>query len=104
MTLVCVNCSVELRPVKTGQPIESMCTTGSYQLFSADRYQCPGCGFEVVSGMNAPIEHAHNWGSYSGWLRTFAQRGNQVLRFWMNLKEKQQYEDLQKQASSESRV
>jgi len=50
--LVCVKCEVELRPEKNGVvvPVMFMENTKVYEIYRADKWMCPKCGYEVVAG------------------------------------------------------
>lgn len=48
MRPVCVNCSVEMRCHKNGQPVVS-----GNGLYHGDVYECPDCKFRVVSGFSS---------------------------------------------------
>jgi len=41
---------MELRPEKNGFGVLDVARFGPYQLWDADLWKCPGCGFEVVLG------------------------------------------------------
>jgi len=56
---VCVKCGVEMRPERNGVGILDMADYGPYQIWDADKYKCPECGYEIVVGFgcNAIAEH-----------------------------------------------
>lgn len=49
---VCVKCQLEFRCVKNG--VSAVFMSGNppqpYQIFDSDKWQCPKCGFEILSG------------------------------------------------------
>ena len=47
---VCVKCCCELRPEKNGFGVLDMNDNGPYELWDADMWKCPKCGYEVVGG------------------------------------------------------
>src|ERR1039458_5610600 len=48
---VCVKCHTEMRCEKNGVGVLDMSSNEQpYQLWEADKFKCPGCGFEVVVG------------------------------------------------------
>ncbi len=57
---VCVKCQRFMRIEKNGVTVEEQTEVGEpYKLWDADKYRCPACGFEVISGFGrGPIaEH-----------------------------------------------
>lgn len=59
MRPACVSCQCEMRCSKTGATIVIMSGGKPYQLWQADIFQCPGCGFEAVTGWaEKPITHS----------------------------------------------
>ena len=48
---VCVACNRFMRIEKNGVTVEELMDDGSpYKLWDADKYKCPSCGHEVISG------------------------------------------------------
>lgn len=47
---VCVKCNCELRPERNGVGILDMNDNGAYELWDADMWKCPTCGYLVVGG------------------------------------------------------
>ncbi len=56
---VCVSCEVEMRPEKNDVCLVDLLANGDqYQIWSADKWKCPKCGYEVVEGFGArPFLH-----------------------------------------------
>lgn len=56
---VCVKCGVEMRPETNGVGLLDMADFGPYQIWDADKYKCPTCGYEIVVGFGqaAIAEH-----------------------------------------------
>jgi hypothetical protein len=54
MEPVCVKCSVEMRCKKNGVTAAGS-TVPNYQR-SGDKYYCPECGFEIVTGFRDAFE------------------------------------------------
>jgi len=53
---VCRKCQCELRPEKNSVGLLDMADFGPYELFDADLWKCPKCGYEVIGGFgNGPI-------------------------------------------------
>ena len=50
--IACATCALELRIVNTGAVSAEMFQGNSriYRLWSTDKWKCPGCGFQVLSG------------------------------------------------------
>ena len=62
---ICINCAMEMRCIKTGAVIELLASFGSYELWHADVYECPGCNAQVVppqSFAHAPVGQHHEQG------------------------------------------
>jgi hypothetical protein len=58
--LVCVKCQVELRPELNGfKVVEMMSDDRPYKIWDSDKWKCPECGFEVVSGFGYNAEKEH---------------------------------------------
>lgn len=58
MRPVCCKCHLEMRPDKNGVAVEVMASFGSFKLIQADRYKCPGCGVQIITGFaRVGIEH-----------------------------------------------
>jgi len=99
---VCVQCQVEFRPVKCGIAAEAMATFGSYQLFMADLYQCPGCGISIVHEFSTEPIAEHFQENYT---RNVEARsaGRPHVQYWRNLEEKRRYER-EREAERDSRL
>ena len=58
---ICVKCEVEFKPFENGVIVAEMFqnNTALYRLWSADLWQCPKCGYQIVSGYgnHAYAEH-----------------------------------------------
>ena len=59
MRPVCVECQIEMEPLKNGVTVELMTASEGYQKWMADSHRCPGCGHEIVAnfGRQALAEH-----------------------------------------------
>lgn len=47
---ICVKCQVEYRPKTNGINVELMADFGSFELYKADKVECPGCGHQIITG------------------------------------------------------
>jgi transposase-like protein len=57
---VCKKCHVEFRPETNGVGVLDLNERGEpYELFDADLWKCPSCGFEVVGGFGYGAVSAH---------------------------------------------
>ncbi len=56
---VCVSCQREMRPEQNGVGCLDMADFGPYKLWDSDKWKCPSCGYEILSGFGqGPIsEH-----------------------------------------------
>ena len=48
--VTCGSCQVPLRPEKNGETVEMTSNGRLYYIISADRWKCPICGHEVLTG------------------------------------------------------
>ena len=73
-----------MRCAKTGVDVElMMAAEAPYQIWSGDVFECPGCGFRVVSGFGGkPVAEHFQTQRYA----TFAK--SVFLRFWESLADK----------------
>ena len=58
--LLCVACERWLHVVKNSVTVEEQLADGSpYKLWDADLYECPRCGFQIISGFGRSplVEH-----------------------------------------------
>jgi hypothetical protein len=60
--VVCVKCEIAFRVKKNGVILAVTFNNGKlYELYSADLWQCPKCGFEVVAGIaHDPFANHYN--------------------------------------------
>lgn len=89
MVIVCTKCELQMRPAKTGQPVELMTTDGPYQFSMGDKYACPGCGVEVISGLGKPIAE-HYQPAYEVTRESFIATDGPLVRYWSNQREKRE--------------
>lgn len=56
---VCVKCQVEMRCKESGVGCLDMANFGPYKLWDSDLYECPKCGYQVLTGFgdHAISEH-----------------------------------------------
>lgn len=87
--IACVRCELAYATVKVGASVETMTTSGPYQLYAADILQCPGCGHRIARTANQPhAEHFQpDYHEKVEQLRTFGE----VPRAWATAKEKETY-------------
>jgi len=61
MKTICVKCEVEYKIVKNGNPVIEMFSNPPqpYKIWSADKWQCPICYHQIISGFafNPIAEH-----------------------------------------------
>ena len=50
---VCAACQVEMHPEKNGVGVLDMADYGPVNLWDADLWECPKCGFQIVSGFGS---------------------------------------------------
>ena len=56
---VCVKCQVEMRPETNGVGVLDMASFGPYKIWDADKWQCPGCKYEIVVGFGSQALAEH---------------------------------------------
>lgn len=96
MNFACPKCQLKLRPKKTGVALEAMSTWGSYQLWMADLWHCPGCGLEIAAGFGSAGQQpvAEHWQpDYEDKLALYKP----AARFWANEQERKRYEEQEQQ-------
>jgi hypothetical protein len=86
--IICVKCELQYQPVKIGAAVQTMTEDGPYQLFSADRLECPGCGHAIARSAADPIAEHFQGQVFRDWADGYAQRG-ELMRSWATLKEKE---------------
>jgi F0F1-type ATP synthase beta subunit len=73
--LVCVPCGTFMRVAKNGVTVEEQMEDGSpYKLWDADKYKCPACGHEVMSGFGREPLAEHYQPTYQAHRAAFAAR------------------------------
>ncbi|GAC1495738.1 MAG: hypothetical protein NVS1B6_00150 [Steroidobacteraceae bacterium] len=85
MPPICVNCKVDFRRKKSGIGNERMAGSEPYQLFSADLWECPGCGFPLISGFGQMTVTEHYQDNY---MRIRATYGDDLYRSWNTLQDR----------------
>ena len=60
---VCVKCKVELIPDKNGVKVVDMFLKNQspYQIWDADRWICPECGIQIITGFGKAPLYQHFW-------------------------------------------
>jgi hypothetical protein len=93
---VCFACQVRMVCAKTGVAVELMASAEPYQIFNADLFECPACGFKVVSSFGkTPIAEHFQRERYAEFLKGVA------LRFWSTLAEKAEFTSARRRERSE---
>lgn len=87
---VCAKCQIELRPLTNGIVALSMTTTGPYEIYSADLWHCPGCGWQGVFGASPQPTARHHDVGFDKLLET-AERNRTVIPYWLNRREQNEY-------------
>lgn len=78
---VCVKCQVELRPEKTGVTLVDMFQKPPkpYSIWSADKWKCPICGYEVVIGFGASPLYVHSDDKFKEMLKKAKESSKSVI-------------------------
>ncbi len=68
--LVCVQCELEYKIAVTGNyVIEMFCDPPEpYKIFNGDRWECPGCGHQIIAGFALDPLAEHFQDKFSGLL------------------------------------
>lgn len=93
MRIACPECQLELQVKRNSVGVESMDDRGSYQYFSADLWQCPSCGFEILAGFGTkPIVEHYDKPRYERFVATDRAHNVPVFKVWANQEEKTRFE------------
>ncbi len=84
---ICVKCQIELRAHENGIVALSMATFGPYELYLADIWRCPQCGWQGIFSNADPFSARHQDADFESVLDK-AERTQTVVRFWLNQNEK----------------
>ena len=77
--LVCTKCETELYPKKNEVYVVETASFGPYKLWSADLWECKGCGFQIVSGFgNNPIAEHYQRG-FAELLKNLEESGSTIF-------------------------
>ena len=79
--LVCVKCEVELRPELNGvKVVELFCSNKMpYKVWNTDKWKCPKCGYEIISGFgNGPLME-HWQGDIESFIRDLREAGKEIV-------------------------
>ena len=87
---ICVSCQIEMEPVKNCVVVEIMAGADGYQKIMADKFGCPNCKVEIVTGFaRTPLaEH---------WQPGYAD-GTVDLKAWRSLRDQQIYDTARAEA------
>jgi hypothetical protein len=86
-TPICVTCQVAFRIETTGIAAELMVADVSYQLWSADKWECPSCHFKILSGFGMQPFSEHFQAHYALALEQESQHG--LVRYWGSVEDRQ---------------
>lgn len=84
---VCVNCQIELRPATNGVVAISMASFGECEMYEADLWMCPSCGWKGMLGFASEPFARHHDPDFAKRLAD-AERDRVCIRYWLNGKEK----------------
>jgi hypothetical protein len=92
--ITCVKCELQYQTAKIGAAVQTMTADGRpYQLFAADRLECPGCGHSIARTANFHMaEHFEH--SFSAFAARF-ERQAILMRAWATPTEKAKAEGRQ---------
>lgn len=69
---VCAACQVEMHPERSGVGILDMADYGPVELWDADLWECPKCGFQIVSGFgNKPISRHYEGETFERLVKSY---------------------------------
>lgn len=84
---VCVKCQIELRPHENGIVALSMASFGAYELYEADVWHCPQCGWKGILDFAAKPFAQHHEPDFEQVLAN-VEVARTVVRFWQNAQQK----------------
>ncbi len=90
---ICVDCQIDMMPLKNNFVVEIMAGAEPYQKVAADKFGCPNCNIEVVVGF-APKPLAESWQAHYG-----VEKAD--LRAWCTLKDKATFDKRQTDSVAE---
>ncbi len=84
MKIICIHCQTELRKSNLGTLVIETADMGEpdpspYKVWSADTFQCPGCGIEVVADFGTPLREDHWKKDFPAWLETRKAASSQIV-------------------------
>jgi hypothetical protein len=82
---VCRKCEREFRPEKNDVSVEDLASFGSYKVWSADLWKCPGCGVEIVLGFGSQPMYLHFQEDYDKKVKDL--KALQEEKYWIKSKE-----------------
>ena len=71
---VCAECEVEMVPETNGVGVLDMAEFGPHQVWDADLYKCPKCGFEVIVGFGQAPLAEHHEGNFESTVQSYRDR------------------------------
>ncbi len=83
---ICVICQVEYKPKKNGVNVELMANFGSFELYEADKVECPGCGHQIITGYGSQPISIHFEKDYKEVLKKVTKDGP-TYKCYENVKE-----------------
>lgn len=69
MLLVCTKCNVTMKPKENGQIALEMADFGPYKIWQCDKYYCPECEAEVLTGFGRDPISEHYQESFKKWMQ-----------------------------------
>lgn len=89
---ICSECRIELRPDENGVYAVAMASFGPSEVYQADQWKCPSCGWKGLLGFGRIPIAEHFSHDILKLLDDLRRDGGTIVEFWMNKGEKEKFE------------
>ena len=72
---VCVKCGLEMKPETNGVGVLDIADFGPYKIWDADKWKCPGCKYEIVTGFGREPIAVHYEEIFQRVVQDYGSRG-----------------------------
>lgn len=86
---ICVECMIEMNVLKNGVLLAAMNTRQILYTTRCDVHHCPQCCKEIIVSISSSQEHSDGWTKNA--ILAEEQKGNRVIYYWLNSREKTMY-------------
>lgn len=71
---VCVKCQVEMRCRESGVGCLDMANFGPYKIWDSDFYECPKCGYQILTGFGKEAMSEHYMDNFDHTVNAFRNK------------------------------